>query len=187
MSTSSEERPSFSHPAESHQTTSAENGDESTSGPSPTKHWKKYRVKFEDSVFLPECEDITLESVREKMAAEFDMPLESVTVTLESEYHADDQNSRWDASYYDGVEPQGTTCMSDLPFDANASVPDELVLEIQEEQDHLQMMERLRESTARMEELTGRLPEMWFTAQLETTGTETEAAEEEAQAAKEML
>ncbi|TYJ57135.1 hypothetical protein B9479_002236 [Cryptococcus floricola] len=69
------------------------------------------------------------------------LPEDKITITLLSEYSAKDEESRWEANYHNGAEPRGTTRMSSNPSDANASVPNELVEEIEAEERFLRVEE----------------------------------------------
>ncbi|ODO05430.1 hypothetical protein L198_02123 [Cryptococcus wingfieldii CBS 7118] len=147
MSEAYQERSASSGPSGTQAGTSADesrSGSPTDTGPAPTKIWTRYRYQIDDTFFCPgDAATYSPEDVRKELAEQSGAPLESITVTLLSEYKANDENSQWDASYYNGAEPRGRTCLSSEPFTANASVPDELVKGIEEEKEDIEAAKQL--------------------------------------------
>ncbi|TYJ57132.1 hypothetical protein B9479_002233 [Cryptococcus floricola] len=163
MSEAYQEPSASSSPSGTQAGTSADEsrgGSTTDKGPFPTKNWTRYRYQIDDTLFCPgDPATYSPEDVRKQLAENSGAPLESITVTLISEYKANDEASQWDASYHNGAESQGRECLSLEPFTANASVPEELVEEIEEEQEQIEGVKQLQGSLNNMLDSFQRLTE----------------------------
>ncbi|TYJ53699.1 hypothetical protein B9479_005666 [Cryptococcus floricola] len=149
-------------------------GSTTDTGRFPAKDWTRYRYQIDDTLFCPgDAATYSEEDVRKQLAEKSGVPLKSITLTLLSKYKANEETSQWDASYYNGAEAQGRKCLSVEPFTANASVPDELVEEIEEEKEEIEeekeqieTLKRLRGGLSNMADSFERLVEI-YTSRME--------------------
>ncbi|ODO10272.1 hypothetical protein I350_02501 [Cryptococcus amylolentus CBS 6273] len=125
----------------------SKSGSATDTGPFPTKNWTQYRYQIDNTLFCPgDAATYSPEDVRKELAEGLGVPPESIAVTLLFEYKANYEAPQWDASYYNGAEPQGRKYLSFEPSTANASVPDELVEQIEEEKENIEAAKQLEGS-----------------------------------------
>ncbi|TYJ57115.1 hypothetical protein B9479_002216 [Cryptococcus floricola] len=122
MSEAYQEPSASSSPSGTQAGTSADEsrgGSTTDTGPFPAMVWTRYGYRIDDDsfcqtndIFCPCSADAvthTPEDMRKYVSRLTGAPLESITVTLLSEYKANVKTSQWDASYHNGEKSQGRT------------------------------------------------------------------------------